>query len=245
MQTLCLQSLRLTILGCALLVFASPAAGQPAGRNPHEGEWSLEFCVSTRAGGEILTPPGGTHHYNFLFQVAKESFAVEADGALKWEQRDNGLLHVDDFASAVGRTWFQNQQPVLRLSGQAVATPAAAQSGRTYDRQLSLDLAWTGGSGPGIDHNGQPFVISLSADGNQWTTSGYTRGAPYAKSQWELTGASVQREEIAPDTIRETTIFRASRQVALTDFMSPGFSVPVTERIEIKHVHYPRLVPRG
>ena len=244
MQNFCLQSLRLTILVCALLVAASPAAAQPANRNPHEGEWSLEFQVSTRAGGEFLPAPDGTHHYNFLFQVAKE-FTVAADGALKWEQRENGLLHVDDFASSVGRTWFQNQQPVLRLSGQAVATPAAAQSGRTYDRKLSLDLAWTGGSGPGIDHNGQAFVISLSADGNQWTTSGYTRGAPYAKTQWELTPASVQREEIAPDSIRETTIFRASRQKALTDFMSPGFSVPVTERIEIKHVHYPRLVPRG
>jgi hypothetical protein len=234
----------------AWLVAASwisgPAAGQqPAANNPHAGEWSLEFRVSTRAGGEIVTPPGDTQTYNFLFQVAKESFAVPEGGAIKWEQRDNGLLHVDDYSVVAGKTWIQDMQPVLRLSGQATATLAGPGSPHTYDRKLSLQLAWTGGSGQGIDHNGRPFVTTLSADGNQWTTSGYTRGAPYTKSSWDLTPTSVEREEIAPDTIRETTTFRSSRQKALTDFMSPGFSVPVTERIEVKHIHYPRLVPRG
>ena len=106
-------------------------------------------------------------------------------------------------------------------------------------------MEWTGGSGPGIDHNGTPFVIVLSADGSQWTTSGYTRGAPYQKTVWELTPASVRQEEIAIGTIRETTMFRVSRQATLTDFMAPGFSIPVTERIEIKHVRYLNLVPRG
>ena len=62
---------------------------------------------------------------------------------------------------------------------------------------------------------------------------------------WEqLTPASVQREEIAVDTIRETTIFRASRRKTLTDFLA-GSSAPVTEHIEVKHVRYLNLVPRG
>lgn len=106
-------------------------------------------------------------------------------------------------------------------------------------------MVWTGGNGPGIDHGGKPFVISISADGSQWTGSGFTRAAPYQKSQWELRPASVKREEVGVDTIRETTIFRASRPVTLTDSTSPTWSIPATEHIEIKHVFYPRLVPRG
>lgn len=241
------SSLQRAALIGAVLLTSSPLPGQPpAGRggNPHDGEWSLEFRVCTRPGGVILTPPGDTQVYNQLFQVTKDSFSVAADGVLKWEQREGGIMHVDDYSAMAGRTWFQDQQPMLRLSGQAVATPAAPESGRTYDRKLSLQLAWTGGSGPGIDHSGQPFVIVLSADGNQWTTKGYTRAAPYQKSQWELTPASVQREEIAVDTIRETTIFRASRRTTLTDATTP-FAIPVTEQIEVKHVRYPKLVPRG
>ena len=226
--------------------FPSPAQ-QPGsgGRNPHDGEWSLDFRVCTRPGGEILTFPGDTQIYNFLFQVAKESFTVAADGALKWEQREGGLLHVDDYSAALGRTWFQDQQPVLRASGLASATPAAAESGRTYDRKLSLQFAWTGGNGPGIDHGGTPFVISISADGTQWTTLGHTREAPYEKSQWDLRPVSVRREEVGVDTICETTMFRASRPTTLTGFGAPGFPIPVTEQIEIKHVYYPHLVPRG
>ena len=245
-------SSRTNMRGAALVVLlvaaVAPApAQQPGGgdRNPNDGEWSLEYRACTRPGGEILTPPGDTQIYNFLFQVAKESFTVAADGTLKWEQREGGLLHVDDYSAALGRTWFQDQQPVLRASGQATATPAAAESGRTYDRKLSLQLAWTGGNGPGIDHGGTPFVISISADGSQWTTLGVTRAAPYQKSQWDLRPASVKREEVGVDTICETTIFRASRPMTLTDPASPTFSAPGTEQIEIKHVFYPRLVPRG
>jgi hypothetical protein len=236
--------LALTTLGLALL-FAGQATGQEAGVNPHEGEWSLEFRVYTRLGGETLPAGPDTQTYNFLFRVAREKFAVPTDGRLKWEQRENGRLHVDDYSVLAGKTWIQDMQPMLRLSGQATATLAAPASPHTYDRRLSLQLAWTGGSGQGIDHSGRPFATTLSADGNQWTTSGYTRGAPYTTSVWELTPTSVQREEIAPDMIRETTTFRSSRQTTLTDFMSPGFSVPVTEKIEVRHVRYPQLVPRG
>jgi hypothetical protein len=221
---------------------------QPADGNPNAGDWSLEFRVYTRLGGEILRIPGNpgdTQTYNFLFTVAREKFPVAADGVLKWEQRNSGQLHVDDYSVLAGKTWIQDMQPVLRLSGQATATLAAPTAPRTYDRKLSLQLAWTGGSGQGIDHGGRPFVTTLSGDGNTWTTSGYTRPAPYMNSLWELTPTSVERDEIAPDTIRERTTFRASRQTTLTDFMSPGFSVSVTEKIEVKHVYYPRLIPRG
>lgn len=232
-------------LGCALLAIAPTVAQEAGAPNPHDGEWSLEFRVYTRLGGEILRLPGDTQTYNFLFTVSRQKFAVAADGILKWVQRENGLLHVDDYSVLAGKTWIQDMQPMLRLSGQAIATLAAPDAPRTYDRKLSLQLAWTGGSGQGIDHNGRPFATTLSADGNVWTTFGYTRPAPYITSIWDLTPTSVERAEVAADTIRETTIFRASRQTTLTDLMSPGFSVPVTEKIEVKHVRFPRLVPRG
>ncbi len=246
-QTSIQSSLQLAALVSVVLLTAPPsAAQQAAAENPHDGEWSLEFSVCTRPGGVFFAIGGDEHRFNCLFQVARESFTVAADGVLKWEQREGGRLHVDDYSTLAGKTAVQYQQPVLRLTGQAAATPAGAESGRTYDRKLSLQLAWTGGSGPGIDHNGQPFVIALSADGSQWTTSGYTRAAPYQKTLWELTPASVQREEIAVDTIRESTIFRVSRQTTLIDFMAaPGFSPAVTEQIEIKHVRFLNLVPRG
>jgi hypothetical protein len=240
------SNLQLAALIGAVWLAGSLVSGQEPGvPNPHDGQWSLEFRVNTRAGGEILTLSGDTQTYNFLFAVARERFTIAADGVLKWEQRENGLLHVDDYSVLVGKTWIQDMQPMLRASGRATATPAAPGSPQAYDRKLSLEFAWTGGSGWGIDHNGRPFVTTLSADGNQWTTSGYTRGAPYTKSLWELSPTRFERAEIARDTIRETTTFRASRQTTLTDFMAPGFSVPVTERIEVKHVRYPRLVPRG
>ena len=125
-QTRIQSSLQLTALLSAVLLTAPPsAAQQPAAQNPHDGEWSLEFSVCTRPGGETIAVGGDTQIFNVLFQVAKESFTVAADGVLKWEQREGGQLHVDDYSTLIGRTWFQDQQPVLRLSGQAVATPAA------------------------------------------------------------------------------------------------------------------------
>jgi hypothetical protein len=227
------------------VALAAPAAGQqPAARNPHEGQWSLEYRVFTRPGGEVVTIAGDTQRFNFAFHVAKESFAVAADGVLNWEQQDGGQMHVDDYSTLLGRTWIQDQQPVLRLEGQASATRASPNSGRSYDRKLALQLAWSGGSGSGIDHSGQPFVTTLSADGGQWLTKGYSRAVPYQKSQWELTPASTQREELGADSFRETTTFRASRPISLTDITAP-LSIPATEQIEVKHIHHSRLVPRG
>ncbi len=235
---------QVAVIGGALVVAVGRLPAQQPAMNPHAGQWSLEYRVFTRPGGEVATFAGDTQRFNFAFHVAKESFAVAAVGVLKWEQRDGGQMHVDDYSTLAGRTWFQDQQPVLRLEGQASATPASPNSGRGYDRKLTLQLAWSGGSGPGIDHSGQPFFINLSADGSQWLTRGYTRAVPYQRSQWELTPVSAVREELGTDSFRETTTFRATRPMSLTDITAP-LSIPVTEQIEVEHVHYPRLVPRG
>jgi hypothetical protein len=243
------QVIRLTLpfaaLLCAIIATSTPApAQQPAATNPFAGEWSLEFHVVTPPGGATMTVPNDTQHVNLLLQVSREEFTVAADGALRWEQRDEGHLHWDNTSSLIGSTWVQDQTPVLRVVGQATATPARAGAAHTYDRQLTLDLAWTGGNGSGIGHAGPPWVVSISADGSTWTTLGHNKAVPYEKSQFDLRPANVQREELAPDVIRETTTYRGSRQRGTIDFTAP-YSVSITERIEIKHVHYLDLVPRG
>jgi hypothetical protein len=228
-----------------MIATSTPApAQQPARSNPFAGEWTLEFHVATRPGGETMTVPNDTQHVNLLLQVSRETFTVAADGVLRWEQRDDGHLHWDNSSSATGSTWVQDQTPVLRVAGQATATPAPAGAAHTYDRQLTLDLAWTGGNGSGIGHAGPPWVVSISPDGSTWTTLGYHKAVPYEKSKFALRPVNVQREELAPDVIRETTTYRVSRQKGTTDFTAP-YSVPITERIEIKHVYYPKLAPRG
>jgi hypothetical protein len=66
-------------------------------------------------------------------------------------------------------------------------------------------------------------------------------GVPHEVTWPELRSTSVSREELSPDVIVEKTIYRASRQGT----MRAPEEVPVTERIEVKHVRYLKLVPRG
>jgi hypothetical protein len=222
----------------------SAARGAEPNRSPFDGQWSLEFSAQTRPGGETRTYPNDTHQVNLQFLARRESFTIAADGSVQWEQRDGGVFHSDTFSRAAGTTSVQEQRPVLRVSGVAKAMPAPAGSGRTYDRQLTLDVAWTGGDGTLLDHGLRSHIIVLSADGNHAITSGYTVAADYQSSHWELAPASIQREEIAPDAIRETTTFRLSRETA-TQHNRGQPPIPLTERIEIKHIHYLNLVPRG
>ncbi len=242
-------------LACAALCAATPVLAQPgasAAGNPHAGEWSLEFRVSTRPGGDTAVAsrgftPEDVQTMNLLLNVSRPTFTVAADGVLRWEQRGGGQVHWDDFSTLAGKTATSDTQAVLRAQGKVTATPAPAGSGRTYDRRLSLDLSWSGGSGMTVDHRGLPWAVTLSADGNQVITPFGGGPAVYERSQWELEPTSVRREEIAPDLIRETTVFRAARQTASSVYKIGVQQAPLhfTEQIEIKHVHYPRLVPRG
>ena len=222
----------------------SVAHGAEPDRSPFDGEWSLEFSAQTRPGGETRTYPNDTQHINMQFLARRESFTIAADGSVRWEQRDGGLFHSDNFSRAAGTTSAQDQRPVLRVSGVATATPAPAGSDRTYDRRLTLDLSWIGGDGTLLDHGLRSHVIVLSADGDQYNTSGYTTAPCYQTSHFELEPARVQREEAAPDAIRETTVFRLSRATATQDNRGQP-PIPLTERIEVRHVHYLNLVPRG
>jgi hypothetical protein len=237
----------------AVLAANAPARGQqPAAPNPHEGEWSLDFRVQTRPGGDTrvasinITPPD-IQTDNVLMQVSRPSFTVAANGALRWEQRDGGQFHWDCLSRLAGMTATADSQAVLRVQGKAIATPAPEGSPQAYSRRLTLDLSWSGGTGMTVDHMGKPWPVSLSADGNQVITPFGTRPAEYERSSWDLKQTSFQKDEISPDVIRETTTFRNTRQKEAGVFKMglPPAPLIFIERIEIKHIHYPRLVPRG
>ena len=235
----------------AVVWTAAAASGQQPGvPNPHAGEWSLEFRVATRPGGEtrIASSMGDdVQTVNLLAHLRRPSFTVAADGVVRWEQREGGQILWDDFSTAAGKSNLSDCQALLRAEGQAIATPAPEGSGRAYDRRLTLNLAWAGSSGRGQDHRGVPFAVTLSADGSKWITNYGTAAVAYEHSTWDLEQSSFQKDEISPDVIRETTVFRASRQKTTETykFGLPHAGFPVTERIEVKHVRYPQLVPRG
>ena len=238
----------------AAVAWAAPSAlgQQPATRNPHAGEWSLEFRVATRPGGQTRVAsrgftPEDMQTMNLLLNVSRPTFTVAADGVLRWEQREGGQFHWDDFSTLAGKTATSDTQAVLRAQGKVTATPAPEGSGRTYDRRLTLNLYWSGGTGMTVDHRGLPWPVTLSADGNQVITPFGGGPAVYERSQWELEPASDQREELATDVIRETTVFRAARQTASSVYKLGIAQAPLNfiERIEVKHIHHPRLVPRG
>ena len=184
---------------------------------------------------------------NLLLHVSRPSFAVAADGVLRWEQGDGGQFHWDDFSRLVGKTATSDTQAVLRADGKATATPTPEGAPHAYDRRLTLNLAWSGGTGITVDHRGLPWPVTLSADANQVITPFGTGPAVYEQSQWGLAQSSVRREEVAPDVVRETTTFRGSRQKESSVYMIglPPAPLNFIERIEVKHVRYPQLVPRG
>jgi len=135
-------------------------------------------------------------------------------------------VHWDDFSRLVGKTATSDTQPILKVKGQATAVPAPAASGHSYDRRIKLELDWAGGS--------------------QVTTAYGTTAVPYEHSSWDLEGV-VRRETLGADMFRETTIFRGTRQRPSTVYKIgvPLVPLQITEEIVIKHVFYPRLVPRG
>jgi hypothetical protein len=236
----------LAALGCS----ARAQEGGPP--NPHAGEWSLEFRVSTRPGGDTriasinITPPD-VQTINVLMQVSRPSFTVAADGVVRWEQQGGGQFHWDDFSRLTGTTATADSQAVLRVQGKAIAAPAPEGSPQAYNRRLTLDLSWSGGTGMTVDHQGKPWPVTLSADGNQVRTPFGAAPVQYEHSSWDLEQSSFQKEAISPDVIRETTTFRGTRQKEASVYKIGLPPVPLNfiERLEVKHVRYPKLVPRG
>jgi hypothetical protein len=244
-----LPSLSRLALGIALASAAPRANGQHAAPNPFDGNWSLRVSFATAPGG-VSYP--GVARFNCLYRAENRRFQVKADGTFEWLARDAGRMH-DDGVSSGGR--FQNDlQQHLRGQGQAELPPATGGPERPGNRHLkNLKLSFMGGDGRGsaVNTGGWGYSIGVvSADLTQMTFTSYPGGnvitvatVPHEIFWPELSSTSVTRDEIAPDIIVETALYQGSRQGRLR--VGPGQEVPVTERIEVKHVRHLNLVPRG
>lgn len=240
-------------LALALLAAGSnrSAAQQAGGGNPFDGQWSLTYSASTAPGGVSMpfATPYNSHHV-----VENPQFEVKADGSFEWLAREAGKMH-DDGVTPGGSGRYQNDfQLHLRSRGKAELPPETGGPERPGDRRLkNLKLSFLLGDGRGsasnIDGSGYTFSIGVSsADSAQMTFTAHpggnvvtVAGVHEEVKPWpELRSTSVSREEIAPDVVVETTLYRSSRQG--TRWRT---EVPVTERIEVKHVRHMKLVPRG
>lgn len=243
MNKLGLQSLLVAALGCALSA-TSPAAGQQAGpANPFDGEWTLTFDVQTPPGGVTL-PWNSPYHMGF--HGYKRSFRVEADGTFAWRDVDDGGLDINSLVVGTTKAW-ERHQPLLKASGKATAVLTPPGSPQPYDRSLEVNLDYSGGNGAYGDNHGGAGAYIVDAAGEQMTVTGVggpptTIPVTYWKVTWNLKPARVVREEISPNAIRETVTYEGSRPAENTTILG---RYKVTERIEVKHVRYSRLVPRG
>ena len=222
-------------------------AQQPGG-NPFDGQWSLQMSFATAPGGvsTSLAVPYNSHHV-----AENRRFEVQPDGTFEWLAREAGAMH-DDGVSPGGS--FQNDfQLHLRGKGKAELPPRTGGPERPGDRRLNLEklsVILGDGRGSAVNPGGSGYSIGVSsADLMQMTFTSYPGGnvvtvaGVHQEVTWpELRSTSVTREEIAPDVILETTLYKTSRQGTLRAL---GQEVPVTERIEVKHERFLNLVPRG
>lgn len=240
--------LRLAALVGLLVVAAEPSPGQQPSDNPFDGEWSLQVSFATAPGG-VSFP--GVSPFNCFYEAETRRFEVKADGSFEWLAREAGKMH-DDGISA--NSSYQNDfQLHLRGRGQADLPPRTGAPERPGDRRLNLQLSFIGGDGRGsaVNTGGSGYSIGVvSADLRQMTFTSYPGGnvatvttVPHEVTWPALRSTSTTREATAPDVIVERTIYQANRQGRLR--VGPGQEIPVTERIEVKHVRFLKLVPRG
>jgi hypothetical protein len=238
--------IRYLIAAQLLLVGAWPAGlpvawadePPPSDDSVFEGQWSLEFSVSTKPGGATYQLASMTvSPHNLGFQAVRSDFEVNKEGTFAWEEREHGLYHSDTtLIDRAGQHSYpaQTQQPILRARGQV------AKKTRT----LTLHMDWSGGDGQFSDGRGGGSM-SASADGGTWTISGakgsFTIPVKYWQSDWELKPTRVEREETSAGVQTETVTYSATRQTQLP-WSAP---LPVLERLEVIQVRHLELVPRG
>lgn len=246
-------NLRAAALAGLLVVAAASSPAQQSGgggSNPFDGEWSLVWDLSTAPGGVTLALPSETiSPYNAAHHAAKEQFHVKEDGSIKWAQSDAGLTYHNGVSSS-GQFWG-DRKIHLRATGKAQAPRAATGELRAEDRRLTLDLTTIGGNGisSGTSTGGiQTATIVANIDDREMVMyPGAIRAPnlPWTRKWQDLKPTRVTKEELAPDVIRETITYEVTRETRIPKEVNGLFTPPMTERIEIKHVHYPRLVPRG
>lgn len=226
-------NLRVAALAGLLVVASATAPAQQPGGNPFDGEWSLVLDVSTAPGGATLIRGDTTiSPYNFEIHGANERFQVKEDGSFEWSQSDAGSTlcnGVIDNSTGTTRFWA-SQKLELRAAGKIEVTRPAAGEPRDEDRGLTVETTFIHGNGYySVTGPTVTATIALSNPAN----------GPAGVEPWNLKPKRVTKEELAPDVIRQTITYEATRQTR-----NPS-EAPLTERIQVKHVRYLGLVPRG
>jgi hypothetical protein len=233
------------------LILCLPAIGADPESAPFDGEWSLEFRVNTRPGGETFTTTqgGSVSPYHLNYQATIESFRFQSDRSVRLDERERPALNIQSTARFGDVTSWdrQNHQGRLHLQG--------AGTGQGQDRILKLTIRWGGHQGTGVmsDSFGtsSAYRWAMSEEGTHITMSneGGTRTLPFGlwKSVWEIRPQAIERREISADVIQETVTYRGRQPNRLAPLDPGGFSppLPVTEEIEFKQVRQLKFVPRG
>lgn len=246
------SSLRLAALICVVWLTASPTPGQQSGGrrgNPFGGQWSLTIDITTAPGGATLALPYATiSPYHSTYNAQKREFQVKEDGTFEWAENDAGSASHD--GKSENFSFAGDCRLILRASGN-VQAPRTAGQAPEEDRRLTVNLKVLGGNGRSTGTGGgrtNTAIHIVSADGSQMTDhpGGNTRPNSIWAIDWtDLKPSTVKDEEVGPEVIRRTTTYQATRQSRIPSEVNGLFTPPVTQRIEIKHVRYLGLVPRG
>lgn len=240
--------LKFAALVGVVCLFALPSTAQQPAGNPFDGQWSLTLDQSTGPGGATLAVSGATiSPYHCTYHAEKRQFQVQADGTIDWTENEAGTSSHDGQSEHF--SFSGDRQLMLRASGKVQAPQTAGATEK--DRRLTLKLSVIGGNGrsTGTSLSGTQTGIGIvSADGSQLTNypGGTTVPNPAWVIEWsELKPSSVQDEELGPETIRRTTTYAVTRETRIPREINGLFTPLMTERLEIKHVRYLDLVPRG
>lgn len=232
-------------------LWSSTARGMEPENAPFNGQWSLDFRVDTRPGGETFTTRQGgeVSAYELHFQASRGSFRLQDDRSLKLDILESSSLIIRS-TTRFGAVTMQDRQ---RHRGRMHIEGAG--SGEQDDRRLKLTIRWGLSSGVGISTDSfgtsQTTRSQMSADGTQLTLSNEAGTGTFAfdlwKSEWELKPSSLEKREVSSDVIVETATYEGRRNTRLAPLDPGGFSppLPVTEEIELKQVRQLKLVPRG
>jgi hypothetical protein len=241
-------------LACVVTCAAPPVLAQPkagGGGNPFDGEWSLVLDITTAPGGAVIALEGGTiPDYNTAYHAAKEQFHVKEDGSIEWAQSDAGSVYHNGTLNVVGlASQFWGERKLhLRAAGKAQTPRTANGELRAEDRRLTLDLTMIGGGGYASASGAYTTTFVANIDDReviQFPGAIRAPNPPWILTWQDLKPTRVTEEELGLDVIRQTFTYEATRQIRVPEEVAGTFNPLVTERLEIKHVHYPRLVPRG
>ena len=231
-----------------LLAAALPAAETAA---PFDGQWSLEFRVTTRPGGESFTTTQGiaVAPFTWHFLATTDDFRFNDDRTAKFEERQQARLQT----SSLGR--FASVTITDRFTAGGLVRAEATGTGDEERRQVRLTLQWslTAGSGIAASTPGgsshHRWQAADDASTVTLTNEAGSRSFPNLvwTSQWNLAPASIDRRELAPDSIMETAVYRGRRTSRLDKVDPVGFTppLPVIEEIELRQTRHLKLVPRG